>query len=222
MSNLNLTIRKAIKSDIPFLIKAIIEADKSGTTNSSYCNLLSISEDEFYTILVDIFEEELEEVEFGYESFFVLVNDINKPIACCASWIEGRDGVPSWQKRMMALRTFASKQSIDHLLSLQNEIKGFMPERTPNTIQIESVYVDLKYRGLGYVSYLLNYVFNTYIESIGEGLLVEVMTYSSNNSAIKVYQKLGFTISEQTIIKSDVVNKIYSSDGMIKFEKKYN
>ena len=150
----------------------------------------------------------------------MIVDDVDIPIACCASWIEGGDGIPSWQKRMMALRTFSSKQSIDHLLSLQNEIKGFMPERTPDTIQIESVYVDSRFRGLGYIHCLLKYVLNTYIEVNGSGLTVEVMTYSTNSSAIKVYEKLGFTISEQTIIKSDVVNKIYCSDGMIKFEKK--
>ena len=212
-------IRKAEKKDTSFLINAIIEADKSGKSSSSYCNLLSISEADFFEILVAIFEEELEDVEFGFSSFYVVTDIENNPIASCSVWIEGENGIPSWQQRMMALRSFCKKESIDHMLSLQASIKGFMPERSSSTIQLESVYVAPNYRGQGIVTFLLKYIIDKYVVS-DDRAVFEVMTYSNNQSAINLYTKLGFECIEKTLITSEIVNSIYSSNVMIKFEKK--
>ena len=212
-------IRKAEKNDTSFLIRAIIEADKSGKSSSSYCNLLSISENELCEILESIFEEELEDVEFGFSSFYVVTDINNNPIAACSVWIEGENGIPSWQQRMMALRSFCKKDSIEHMLSFQGAIKGFMPDRSTLTVQLESVYVDPNYRSQGIVMMLLNYILDAYTKKDDKSVF-EVMTYSNNQSAINLYTKLGFAIVQQTTISSRVVNSIYSSEGMIKFEKK--
>jgi ribosomal protein S18 acetylase RimI-like enzyme len=214
-------IRKAEKKDTSFLIRAIIEADKSGKSSSSYCNLLSISENEFCEIIENIFEEELEDVEFGFSSFYVVTDIENKPIAACSVWIEGENGIPSWQQRMMALRSFCRKESIEHMLSLQDAIKGFMPNRVISTVQLESVFVDPNYRGQGIVTMLLNFIIDLF-SKVEEKTVFEVMTYSNNQSAINLYTKLGFEDVEKTLISSEIVNSIYSSKGMIKFEKKIN
>ena len=140
------TIRRAKKEDQAFLILSIIEADKSSTNICSYCKLLEIEELEFKQFLHEIFEEEITGFEFSIEAFVVVEYD-GKPIAASASWIESEEGLPSWQLRMVALRTVLPAIHITNLLAKSAICNTINIKRSEGTLQIESVFIGSEHRG---------------------------------------------------------------------------
>ena len=140
------TIREAKKEDQAFLILSIIEADKSSTNICSYCKLLEIEELEFKQFLHEIFEEEITGFEFSVEAFVVVEYD-GKPIAASASWIESEEGLPSWQLRMVALRTVLPAIYITNLMGKSAICNTINIKRSEGTLQIESVFISSEHRG---------------------------------------------------------------------------
>lgn len=211
-------IRKAVGTDIPFLIKTIIEADKSGTSKSSYCSLLEISEQELANMLERIFMHELEGFEFSVASFCVLEHNL-QPVGACASWIEEFDGIPSWQTRMLSIRAEAKGESYNKMVAKKDIVSNLIPIRTPNSLQIESVYISEAYRGLGLFRTMLDFHIQNSKAISPELNSAEILVYDNNQIALNSYQKSGFSIVKSTKLENPDLLNIFPSNGMILLSK---
>lgn len=213
----NLIIRAAESRHIPFLIEAIISADKGLGTVCSYCGLFNINEDQFRSILTDIFEEDIEGCEFGVSSFLV-VEDNSQAVACVSSWIEEADGVPSWLIRMSALSHFLNQENLDHIKPLKSLTESMLLSRTPEALQFESVFVHPSHRGKGLVHKLFKAHLENHLEFSPQTQKPELLTYVHNIQAIKAYEKLGFEIVETSSSQHPDVLKYYPDNGMIRMQ----
>jgi len=215
----NLNFRKARPDDFDFLFKAIIEADKSFTEVSSYSRLCGLNQDELYNIFKNIFDEELENCEFGYQSFFLLCED-DIPVATAASWIEGADGMPSWQIKSSALFCHLPKSNFLELKNNTENFSSIIVPRTENALQLESIYIEPAYRGKGLFLELLNFHVN-FAKSQGlEFEMVELITYNSNTFAESAYKKAGFNIVRSTFSDNADIMNFYPANGMNLWQKK--
>ena len=212
-------IRNAVANDKSFLIKALLEADKSNTQISSYGRLLNMSEPELIELFENIFEEELEGCEFGYNSFLV-AEDYGNYAAAVASWIEGAEGLPSWQIKSSALFCTLPKSNFENLQQKLEHFSSINIERTQGSLQIESVFVENSYRGRGLFNQMLTYQIKAAQEA---GFLfdtLELLTYNSNFIAEAVYSKAGFVKAKSTISDHSEILHYYPGTGMNLWIKK--
>jgi GNAT superfamily N-acetyltransferase len=215
----NLNFRKATPDDFDFLFKAIMEADKSFTEVSSYCRLCGLTQNELSDIFKNIFEEELENCEFGHLSFALLCED-EKPVATAASWLEGADGMPSWQVKSSALFCHLPKSNFLELKKNTDNFSSIIVPRTENALQLESIYIEPAYRGRGLFLELLNFHIN-FAHSQGlEFEVVELITYNSNVFAESAYKKAGFNKTKSTFSDNDDILNFYPASGMNLWQKK--
>jgi GNAT superfamily N-acetyltransferase len=211
-------IRKATAADRDFLIKVILEADKSNTQTSSYARLLNMQEAELKLLFENIFEEELEGCEFGQESFNVLMDGDNYA-AASASWIEGADGLPSWQIKTSALFCVLTKDNFENLKQNLETFSSINIPRSNGTLQIESVFVEEAYRGKGLFSELLNFQIIQAKEAGFDFNTLELVTYNSNQIAERAYTKAGFVKVKSTQSENSNILNYYPGTGMNLWQK---
>jgi ribosomal protein S18 acetylase RimI-like enzyme len=210
-------VRQAENKDIPFLAKAVIEADKSGTHKSSYGSIFIMDEEQLTQAFETLFTYELEDCEFSVASFCICEFD-GKLAGACAAWIENYNDVPSWQIKSSAMRYVISNEAKLNLLQLNSLVANFMPARTSGCLQIESVYVEPDFRGLGILGKMLSYQ-ESFWKRRANPHSVEVMTYINNATAISGYEKYGFKKDRENIINDDNILNIYPSKGMVVLKK---
>jgi len=212
------TIREAKKEDQAFLILSIIEADKSSTNICSYCKLLEIEELEFKQFLHEIFEEEITGFEFSVEAFIIVEYD-GKPIAASASWIESDEGLPSWQLRMVALRTVLPAIHITNLMGKSAICNTINIKRSEGTLQIESVFISSEHRGKELLKKMIDFHIKLRSNNTNNIASMELLTYNSNLLAEKAYTKIGFKKIEFTTSSHEEIKHFYPSDGMTRWQK---
>jgi GNAT superfamily N-acetyltransferase len=213
-----ITVRQADNQDISFLAKAVIEADKSGTNKSSYASIFCMDERALFQSIETLFSFDLEDCEFSVASFCICEFD-GMPVGACAAWIENLNDLPSWQIKSSAMRYVVSKEALINLGNIQSLVSAFMPTRTSGSLQIESVYVEPEYRGKGILGKILSFQEARWKNKEHHVNLVEVMTYLSNETAIRSYEKYGFRKERESFIADDGILNIYPSRGMVVLTK---
>ncbi len=206
-------IRKAVAEDRDFIIKSIIEADKSNSGTSSYLGLFDMTEPELYNLFGKIFDEELEACEFGHSGFAVVV-DNGEVAASLTSWIEGSTGMPSWQIKSTALFCTLPKANFESLQQKLEKFSSINISRTIGALQIETAFVENNHRGKGYFVKLLNYHIDTAKESGLEFDRIEMITYNSNKIAENIYAKEGFIKVDSTVSEYLDILHYYPGTGM--------
>ena len=90
----NLIFRNATITDVPFIVTAIIEAEKSGTDKLSYSTIFGLTEEEVRSYLQEMLYEEIDGCELSISSFIIAEYN-GQPAGALSAWIEGKDGIPS-------------------------------------------------------------------------------------------------------------------------------
>jgi ribosomal protein S18 acetylase RimI-like enzyme len=206
-------VRQAELKDISFLAKTVIEADKSGTPKSSYGKIFGMDEEQLKQAFETLFTFDLEDCEFSVASFCVCEID-GKPAGACAAWIENLNDLPSWQIKSSAMRFVISNEAKLNLQQLNSLLSSFMPARTSGYLQIESVYVEPAFRGLGVLGKMLSFQESLW-RSKANPLSIEVMTYTNNATAIRGYEKYGFKKDRENNINDETILTIYPAKGMV-------
>ena len=119
---MEITIRNAKLSDIPFLVETIVEAEKSGTPILSYTTIFGLNEEDAKKYIASMLDEEIDGCELSVSAF--LVAELNgKTVGAVCAWIEGAEGVPSSTLKGNLLRftlpqtCFESIHKINHLIN---------------------------------------------------------------------------------------------------------
>jgi len=213
-----ITYRRAFVDDAEFIAMAILAADRSGTPNSSYCALFQMEEKAFLEMVIALLEMELEDCEFSVAAFCIAESDGIRAGAC-AGWMEGAQGIPSWQMKFTALRYVLSPEALIAFQNMQTRVKGMMPERTNGALQIESVYITPAFRGNGIVEGMIQHHMEWNQLASKQESLTEIITYDNNARAIRAYEKLGFRITSSTKLTDPEVILVYPADGMVLMQK---
>jgi ribosomal protein S18 acetylase RimI-like enzyme len=212
----HLLIREAEVKDIPFIAEAIINAEKSGTNVLSYTTLFGLSEDETKKILTEILGEETSGCELSLANYLLAEKD-GKAAAAVAAWIEGEDCVVSNNLKRNLISCYFPKKSFEKASSLNIIASELLFSRMANSIQIEIVYTAKEFRGQKLAAALINKQIEKYSarkNDQGEKVsMAEVQVFAHNSAAIKLYESLGFCISE--------IKKTINGEGYFPSSEKY-
>lgn len=197
-----MVFRKAANSDIPFLINAIIAAEKSGTQLLSYATLFNLSITEVQQLFTEMLEEDVPYQELNVSGFGLVEVD-NKVVAATNSWVEPTIGKSSAQQKASLLMGFIGTSRVSESFAHHKFLEDLTLTRTPNAMQFESVFVLPEYRGRGILRFLFDALSTTH--NPNNQLPEEIHVVQSNLMAYNAYCKLGFTVvQEKTSVHPDV------------------
>lgn len=191
-------ITQATSEDIDFIIRTIIEAERSGTDKIGLASVFNLTEESLETYLKSILEEEIEGCEFSLQSFKIAKYQ-NCPVGAFAGWIEGEneDGQTSSLLKSNLLAYFLPSESIKNSTSFQNMVKSISFDRILNTHQLEYAFVLPEFRGQGIIRQIVDLMLMDLKLEHPEVKKSQVQVYAHNTLAIQSYQRLGYRITAQ-------------------------
>jgi hypothetical protein len=222
-ASLNLSIRSATKNDMPFLVKAFIEASKSGSNVCFFAVAFGLDEQEAKLYLADMFAAGIDNCRFSLSAYLIAeVSEGNCkiPIAGSAAWIEGLGGNPSDKLETDLLFKNYPKTSFRKLFEIRSIIKEMGLTRTKGSLQWEMLFTNEKYRGYGLQAKLIERHMNL-LQKIDPDLhFAETQMYKHNLSALKSAYKLGFEIVEEKYSVNPDVKLYYPGNTICLLRKK--
>jgi len=215
-------IRKAVDNDIDFIIKTIIESQKSGTDKISYCNIYSLSETELRENLRKILIEDLESI-VGHELCLpgFLICEINGEYAgALGSWIEGIDGMPSSIIKTNLLLKFFGREKFEKAIKKFKIIKELNFEREDGAMQLEYFFIRDKFRLKGVFVKLIIAQIKRHIVNNNNFSKVQAILFKDNDKSFKAFLRIGFEIvEEKNAVNKEILN-IYPHDIRLLMELK--
>ena len=192
----NYIIRKATLNDISFLADAIIAAEKSNTEKLSLSTLFNLNEEAVRDYIIAVLDEEIDGCEFSVSSF--LVTEFNgELVAAVGGWIEGlTEKNPSRILKSNLIGFVFPRESIEFVQQHVDVVKDIQIEREKFCLQIEYVYVDAAHRGKRLAESLINEHINLGVLEYPELNKAQVQVFSNNQSAVKLYERTGFSIAK--------------------------
>lgn len=187
------TLRIATLSDINFIAKVIIEAEKSGSDKIGIATVFNLTESELQNYLVEILDEEIDGCEFSFSSF-VIAEFNGQPVAAFGGWIENENenNQPSAILKSNLIGFVFPKEKLLALKKNQEIIKDILIDREPHTHQLEYAYVDEEHRGHGLTNRIINQLLEIAKKKNPNLKKSQVQVYGNNSSAIKVYERAGY------------------------------
>jgi GNAT superfamily N-acetyltransferase len=190
----DILIRSATVDDIPFIVEAIINAEKSGTEILSYTTISGLTEEETRCKLAEILKEETDGCELSVSSFLLAEVD-GKVAAGLGAWIEGSGGISSQDLKRDLICCFFPESCFKKAASASPIVDDLDIPRSLDTIQIEIVYVKPEYRGYKLSGLLLNKQIERLLLIDNNISEVEVKIMGNNIPSIKAFANLGFYIA---------------------------
>ena len=142
-----ITFRQAQEADLDFVVEAILEADRSPGSRTSYCTLFEIEERDFPSILQSMLEEEIEGQELCL-SGFLLATVEGEPAGGLSGWVEGEAGLPSGILKVNLLAHVLGRERIARAAERLRVASELEHRREKGAIQLESIYVREAFRNL--------------------------------------------------------------------------
>jgi len=202
----NLIINSATVDDIDFIIDTIIESDKSSTNVISACNIFSISEEEYRSVLKQILLEDFPNSEYSLSGFLVARVDGENVGALC-SWVENADGISNAIIKSSLLMSFIEKEKLVSTGRKLEIINGMSFERQPNSIQLEYGYVIAPRRRKKIFTQLILSTLKKHINFEAGVTSAETVLFEKNTSSFDAFAKLQFKVkNKKTFEEKDVFN----------------
>jgi GNAT superfamily N-acetyltransferase len=186
-------IREATLQDIPFIVEAIIHAEKSGTDRLSYTTIFGLTEEETKQKLTEMLEEEVDNCELSVSSYLLAEKD-NLVVAGNGAWVEGLDGISSNDLKRNLINYYFPRSSFEKAAKAAAILSDIHIPRTINAIQLEIVYVKPEYRGnnLGETLEAKNI---ERLSALKDDIsMVEGQIFGNNVASLNLHKKFGFEI----------------------------
>jgi hypothetical protein len=191
---------------LSFILDAIIESEKSNSSNISYCTLFNITEAEFRETLTLIFKEEIFDFPWLLSNWTVGFFE-STPVCALTSWLE-KPKVSSEVNKLQALNYYLqSRIDTTKFSDLLLKLQKVSILRVPNYLQLEHMYTIPAYRGRGFIKTLIKYVLEN--NSIHNS---QIQLTANNQSALKAYLSLGYEICESKCEEGLVNLKLLPND----------
>jgi hypothetical protein len=213
-----LNIRRATINDIPFLTKAIIEAEMSGTEVLSYSTIFGLNNNEITTFISEMLSEEIDDCEISISSF--LIAEINGQTAAALSgWLENANGIPSAILKGNLLNYYLPPKSFEKAATLLKYTKDLHFDYIPNTFQIGAGYVAEEFRGNKLLGLLTQKLLEDFHNDHPLATEVYAQIFSCNIPSLKTYEKAGFTVISTKESFSNEITKIFPSSRKLLLKK---
>src|SRR5262249_34193854 len=152
----------------------------------SYAGIFTLQEEQVARLLARILSEEIEGQEICL-SHFLIAEVAGKPAAACASWIEGKDGVPSGQIKASILFHLVGQVKWEQAGTRLAAVAETNIERATGAVQIESVYTTPMFRGIGLTSALVREHLRLHRQETPGLQKAQVILFKNNEVAASVY-----------------------------------
>ena len=214
----DLVFRKATPADLPFLIAAVKAAEKLGTASCIYEKLFLLSAAEVDALLNQALSIEGCGYQLALSTFSVYTRG-GVPVACCSSWIEAADGIPSGFKIAAVLSDLLG---FEKWIDAGAAIKTFadaIPLRTTGALQMETFYVEPSCRGQGLTVRIIDSVIRRFDSVVTSAKIAEITMFEGNAEALRAYQKAGFHIHRKGEPGNALFRTLTGSAGFIQLHK---
>lgn len=213
----NYLIRKASVNDVDFVVKTIIEAEKSGSGTFSYARIFNLREDEVALILKNMLLEEVDGCEFSLSSYLV-VEAGSQLVAAAGAIVENEDHEAAFAKKNL-LSYFIPRESLKHALCISHIISDLMIDHEENVLSLIAAYVVPEYRG----NKLFGALVDEHVRLHPGYNEVALQVMGNNIYAIRAYEQLGFveifrkTSTNKRIFEFlSAAEKIYMKKSIVK------
>ncbi|MCU4173881.1 GNAT family N-acetyltransferase [Carboxylicivirga sp. N1Y90] len=206
-----INIRHATEADIPFLVKTIIEAEKSGTEVLSYSSIFGVTEAETEDYLTQVLEEEIDGCELSVSSFMVAESD-NQIVAALSAWVEGSEGLASSKLKGNLLSFVLPPQAIQKAAKVSGLLNQVHIDYIDGTVQKGAGYVIESFRKKGLLGRLTEEIFAYYKEKNPEIKIAHTQVFECNIPALKANQKIGFEVVDSVECEDLTVLKYLPSN----------
>lgn len=194
----NFKIRQANRTDLGFIIDAVIASDKSGTSKSGLSYLFGVAEEELRKLIAQMFEEEVDGCEYSYSSYLI-AEEQGKAVTTLAGWVEGaEDDMPSGMLKSNLIAYTLSKQTLEVFTERVPCMGGLQLSRDIGALQVECVYTDSAFRGKGHFVHLMNELILRSSKVAPTPMKAQVQFFANNKSAERAYSKAGFSLAGRT------------------------
>ena len=217
---MNITIEKATEKDIDFLVEAIIAAEKSGTNTLSYAMLFELDEETVRSKLREMLMEDITGQELCISGFLIARAEAERAGAIC-SWVEGEEGSSALLKASVLSFGFG-KEIFKRVLEKASLLEPLNINREEGALQLESVYVVEKFRGMGIVKALLDAHINKQRARNAGLVKAQIILAKDNSNAWKAYVKAGFNPVLEKYQENMDILKYLPSQTKILMEKDLN
>jgi len=218
---MSITIRRATTADKDFVMTAITEAEKSGGNTISYCNLLSITEQEFSEMLSNMLDEEIEGQEM-YIPGFLIASVNGTPAAASCAWIEQSGSMASSTLKSNLLMYHTNRSVLLAAMPAMAALKEVNIDRTLGTLQIESIYTSAPYRGQGLSKMLIDAHIAHHKTAHPALIKAQITLLGCNEAARSAYSKAGFVQVQEKKSDNPIILKSLFCDRKIMMEKTIN
>ncbi len=214
------TVRQAEVKDIPFVIDAVCESEKSGSDIISSCKVFNFTEEKFREILAEILEQDIEHYDY-YLSGFIVAELDGVSIGALGSWIEGAENTVSGILKATSLFPYLDKSSIKTISANTKIVKGLSFNREKGTLQLEHGYVVEKYRRQGVFSKLLAENIKRNYKKHGGFEKVQGILFKDNYKSFNAHSKFGYYVAEEKVVDDpDIYNFFpYNKKVLMEFSK---
>lgn len=185
--------RSATPQDIPFLVEAIVAAEKSGTDKLSYSTLFGLPEAEVHAMLAEALEEDITGQELCVSGFKIATVD-GRPAGTVCAWVEGEGHRSSTLLKASLLAHFIGRERLAAAAPTLRIVGELTLQRDPGALQLESIYVTGAHRGRGITGRLID----AHLREAPAGCRsAQIIVASHNAQALAAYAKAGFTVARE-------------------------
>jgi ribosomal protein S18 acetylase RimI-like enzyme len=214
---MDIQIRKAKAGDAPFLARSILIAGRAHVSKGIWEIVLNMPESDclrFLELLASTGATHL----FHYSSSFIAETDDNIPVGSLGGYNPKKSGYQSLQRALPEVYRKLQLPGLDFESANERAAKilAGLPEELDYAWVIDSVATMPEYRGRGIAERMLHAVLDE-----GKKLgyqIAQVNMYIGNEPALHLYQKLGFTIIEETL--DTYFEESIGSPGMLSLTRK--
>jgi len=212
-------IRKAMKSDIPFLADAVIAGEKGVTDKLNYSTLFNLPEKKVRDFIIAMFEEEVDGCEFSLSSY--LITEYNgEPAAGFGAWIECFDGcMPSKILKSNLISYTFGKESIEFLKTKSHIVGDLIVERDPMTLQFEYLFVSEEHRGKKLADGLIRKLEENAISKYPALRKVQFQLFKNNSRIVKLFERHGYKVVKSYKSNNPEILNYLPSDEKYVMEK---
>lgn len=203
----DITIRKATKNDIEFIIETIIESEKSSSDVIPSCKAFSLTEEEFTTLLRQVLLIDIKNYDYSLDGFFI-ADYKGEPIGALGSWIEAREENPSSIIKAMVFMDYIDKERIRESYKKTKVTREVHIEREKGVLQLEHGYVKKEFRRKKVFSKILQKITRYYMDEF-ENSKVQATMFKENYKSFNCYMKYNFDVNEEKTSDNPLLEEIF-------------
>ncbi|MBS3914325.1 MAG: GNAT family N-acetyltransferase [Bacteroidetes bacterium] len=213
-----MNFRHSTISDIPFITKAILESEKSGTETLSWSRILDLKEEDVSQLIQQILEEEIEGQEWNPNGFLI-AEENGKPAAALSAWIENTGGMSSGMIKAQSIAFMVPEKWKGAAEKLQMVSSVQIP-RISGALQLENIYVDPEFRGRKLAAQLIEFAISEYQKTNPEIELAEIQLMGNNIPALRSYTNCGFLKAAESPVSNDLILNLLPGTFKVSLQRK--